>query len=67
MNNGFVKIYRKFVDWEWYTDINTKTLFLHLLLTVNYEEKKWRGTVIERGQIVTSLSSLSEETGLTIK
>ncbi len=21
---GFVKIYRKMIDWEWYDDVNTK-------------------------------------------
>ena len=28
----YVKISRKILDWEWYTDINTKVLFLHILL-----------------------------------
>ena len=64
---GWIKLHRQILDWEWYDDINVKVLFLHLLLTVNYEDKKWRGTIIKRGQKVTSLGHLAEETQLTIQ
>lgn len=62
---GFITLHRKIMKWEWYKDVPTKVLFLHLLLNANYEEKKWRGLIIKRGQLVTSLNHLSEETGLT--
>lgn len=55
------------LDWEWYGDPNTMCLFIHLLLTSNYEKKIWHGTEIEAGQKVTSLPDLAEETGLTIQ
>lgn len=64
---GWIKLHRKFLDWEWYSDNNTKILYLHLLLTCNYEDKKWQGITIKRGQKVTSLGHLAEETGLTIQ
>jgi len=62
---GWIKLHRKFLDWEWYNDNNAKVLYLHLLLTCNYEDKKWQGIVIQRGQKVTSIGHLAEETGLT--
>lgn len=64
---GWIKIFRQMIDWEWYKDVPTKTLFIHLLLTANYEDKKWKGETIKRGQLVTTLQRLSEDTGLTIK
>lgn len=64
---SFVKVYRKFTKWEWYTDINTSRLFIHCLLCANWIEKSWQGTVINRGEFITSLAKLSVETGLTIK
>ena len=64
---GWIKIHRKILEWEWYDDINTKVLFLHLLLTANHEDKKWRGTVIKRGQILTSLQHLADETHLSLQ
>lgn len=67
LDGGFVLVHRSLLKWEWYDDINTTRLFLHLLLTVNYEPQKWQGVMIERGQRVASFSKLSNETGLTIK
>ena len=61
---GFIKLYRSMLDWEWYSDINVKILFLHLLLKCNYEPKKWQGINIDRGQFVTSIKNLSSEVGL---
>jgi biotin operon repressor len=67
MNKGWIKIHRKFMTWEWYDDINTKVLFIHLLLTVNFEDKKWRGQAVKRGERITSLAHLAEETGLSVQ
>ena len=64
---GWIKIHRKILNWEWYDDINTKVLFLHLLLTANHQDKKWRGLTILRGQKLTSISHLADEIGLTPK
>lgn len=64
---GWIKLHRKLIDWEWYKDVNTFKLFIHLLLKSNIELKKWQGQTIERGQLVTSIKNLSYETGLTEK
>jgi hypothetical protein len=66
-NNTWIKLYRKFLDWEWYNDINTSRLFLHILLKANFKDKKWRGIPIKRGQLLTGRLKLSEETGLTVQ
>lgn len=64
---GWIKIHRKFTEWEWYKDSNTKCLFLHLVLKANLESKDWKGIVVQRGQLATSLTTLQKETGLTIR
>ena len=63
--SGWIKLHRKMLEWEWYDDLPTFRLFTHLLLTVNFEKKRWRGIEVNPGQIVTGRKSLSEETGLT--
>ena len=64
-SKSWVKIYRKFLEWEWYDDINTKILFLHLLLKANYKDKQWRGITIKRGQVLTGRLKLSKELGIS--
>lgn len=63
--NGYIKLFRSFLEWEWYQDIPAKTVFLHLLLSANYEDKPWKGIVVHRGEIVTSYDKISEKTGLS--
>ena len=68
MNNGnWIKLNRAILDWEWYDDVNVSRVFIHLLLTANYEPKNWHGIQIERGQRVISIGGLAEETGLTVR
>ena len=57
---------RNIVDWEWYTNVNANTVFIHCLLKVNYSAKKWQGILIKKGEFITSYEKLAIETGLTI-
>lgn len=67
MAGRFIKLYDKILKWEWYNDINTFRLFIHLLLKANYKDLKFEGKTIQRGQLVTSLTGLSAQTGLTVR
>lgn len=67
MAGGWIKVYREFTSWEWYSDVNVSRVFFHLLLTVNHKETKWQGQVIGVGQRVTSLQHLADETGLSVQ
>lgn len=62
---GWIKIHRGLLDWEWYSDTNCVRMALHLLLKANFQTKRWRGITVERGQLVTSRSMLARETGLS--
>jgi hypothetical protein len=64
---GWIKLHRKLTEWEWYSDVNTTRVFVHLLLVANHKDNKWRGIDIKRGQRLTSLSKLADETNLSIK
>ena len=64
---GFITLHRQITEWEWYKDTCTKVLFLHLLLTANFIDTRFMGKTIKRGQVVTSLPSLSEETNLSVR
>lgn len=64
---GWIKLHREMLAWEWYQDANTMRVFLHLLLTANYEDKRYKGVLIKRGQCMTSIRKLAENLGLTVR
>ena len=63
----FIKIDRNILEWGWYKDVNTKAVFLHLLLTANIKPKKFMNVEIKRGELATSYKSLAEALGISIK
>lgn len=67
LDNGFIKLHRSILDWEWYTDVNTKVLFVHLLLTANIKKASFQGHEIPKGARVCSYATLAEETGLSVR
>jgi len=64
---GWIKLHRKFTQWEWYDNSQMVHLFLHLLLNVNHADGNWRGINVRRGQMITGLKSLSLATGISIQ
>lgn len=65
-NKGWISLHRKFLDWEWYDDANTMRLFIHLLLCANHQNNKWRGVLIQRGQLISSQPKLANSLKLSI-
>ena len=63
--SDYIKLHRKFLEWEWYRNEHTKNLFIHCLLKANWKESKFEGNVIQRGAFVSSIDILASETGLT--
>lgn len=64
---GYIKLSHKMLEWEWYNNVNVKVLFIHCLLKANYKPGSWHGIHYEAGQFITSLPSLSKETGQSIR
>ncbi len=65
MDNGFIKLHRKLIEWEWFADSKTFHVFMFLLLDANHTNQKWRGITVERGQILTGRIKISEATGIS--
>jgi uncharacterized phage protein (TIGR02220 family) len=65
MGNGWIKLHRQILEWEWYKDPVAYRLFTHLLLKANHQEQGWQGIIVGRGQLVAGRVKLSQETGLT--
>ena len=67
MQQGWIKIHRQLLEWEWYDDNNTKIVFLHLLLKANHKPKNYRGLELKAGTILTGRKLLGLETKLTVR
>lgn len=66
-NKGWIRLHRRLLDWEWYSDTNMVRLFVHLLLKANTDCRRWQGREVPRGSLVTSRATLEDETGLSQK
>ncbi|MCY1719583.1 hypothetical protein OU798_04480 [Prolixibacteraceae bacterium Z1-6] len=64
---GWIKLYRILLNWEWYRDSNMVHLLIHLILKANHESRRWQGVLIERGQLLTGRKVLSQETGISLQ
>ena len=62
---GWIKLHRKLVDWEWYHDSKMVHLLFHLIAKANHRDGKWKGIDIKRGQLITGLDVLKQQTGIS--
>lgn len=67
MNEGWVKLYRKFLTWEWYKDPNVKVVFLHCLLRANFKDQRYQGQMVNRGCFLTGRKEFASEIGLSVQ
>lgn len=65
MEDGYIKLNRKILRWEWFDDPNTLKVFIYCLIMANWKDGRYRGKIIPRGSFVTSRSKMSEDLKLT--
>lgn len=56
---GFIKLPRSLLEWRWYGEQNTRSLYLHLLLTAAWEDTCYMNREVKRGQCCTTLKELA--------
>lgn len=63
--NGFIKLHRSLLEWEWHDDESMLSLFIHCLMLANWKDGRYHGRLIPRGSFVTSNQHLANITGLS--
>ena len=66
-NNGFIKLYRSFTEWQHYGEPSVKVVFLDLLLNANHRKGWFKGVSCGRGETFASIRTLAESNGLSTK
>jgi len=61
----YIKLFESIEKWEWYTNQNTKSVFLHCLIKASWNDFVWKGMDIKKGSFPTSYKKLALELGLT--
>jgi hypothetical protein len=60
---GWIKLHRKLLVWEWYSKPVVKSVFIHSLLRANHKDGKWQGKPVKRGQFISSIDAMMRELG----
>lgn len=62
--DGWIKLHRRLLGWEWHKDANTLSVFIHLLLLAAHRPHEVDGITLQAGQVLTSRWALVKLTGL---
>jgi len=62
---GWIKLHRQILDWQWINDPNVFLVFTRILLRANHEDKLWRGISVKRGQLITGRMELAKDIGIS--
>lgn len=63
----WVKLYESILEWEWNKDPAMMALWTRLLVMAQYRDREYQDMTIKRGQVVTSIRKLAEESGLSVR
>ena len=65
MDNGFITLHRRLLNWEWISDPNTLSVWIFCLLKANWQESKWKNILIPRGSFICGRRVIAQTLGLT--
>lgn len=54
------------IHFDWFNEYQTRHLWIYLLLKANTEPVAFKSTVIDKGELMVTVSNLSTATGLTV-
>lgn len=67
MDERWIKLFTRLLEWEWHTDPKVLSFWVHALLLAKPADTRNSGIVIPRGSFKTKLSELSIVTGLSVQ
>lgn len=65
--SGWMKLHRRFLDWEWFGCAEMVQLFTWLLLSASDKDVHYRGVALRRGQVLVSQRNLAKRLHMSHK
>jgi len=66
VNNGWVKIHRSMLDWEWAHKPIYFTIFVKMVLKARHNDGKYQGIGLKSGQLVAGRDAISNLGGCSV-
>ena len=66
MKGRWIKTYESLLDWEFFFDPLILRAWIYLLFKANHKDVVWKGVEVKRGELVTSLSTLSRDLRMSV-
>ena len=64
---GYIKLHRKILKWEWYKKGEMFKLFSYLLLCASHNEHRFEGVALKPGQMPFGYKKTSKDTGISVQ
>jgi len=64
-DDGWIKLHRTFLKWEWLDKSEMVLIWIYLILKANHKDSKWHGIEVKRGQLITSRQNIARDTHLS--
>lgn len=65
-SNGWIRLHKRILRWEWFSDGKTLSVFIYLLLSANFTDGYLQNVPVKRGQVVTSYQRIAASTGISL-
>jgi len=66
-DNAYIYLRKKILDWQWYNDTPTRSVFIHCLLRASWKDAEYKGIRYGRGQLIDSNEKIAEDLGISIQ
>lgn len=66
-DNAYIYLRKKILDWQWYNDTPTRSVFIHCLLRASWKDAEYKGIKYGRGQLIDSNEKIAEDLGISIQ
>jgi len=65
--SGFVVLHRKILQWEWFSDPKMVQFFMYCILRANYQDTKYKGIEVKRGEFICSIPTIQADLNLSVQ